>query len=913
MSAETFKTLEMILSEKQALHSPEAAIANAAECSPFLHRLLHQNAELLADLLLNVHQPYTNLMMQDWLQKKNIFDEASLKSTLRQLRQRIIARLIVRDLAGYADLNEVMLTTSHLAEVALSTGVCYISTWMSEQFGSPEPSLIDPTKPQSLMVIGMGKLGGYELNVSSDIDLIYVYEASGTTTGTRAISHQEFFTKVAKQLITVIDEVTQDGFVFRVDMRLRPFGSEGALVCSIDALENYYQSYGREWERYAWIKGRVVVGDGKQVERLLKPFVFRKYLDFGALESMRDLKKQIQSDVILRDLHDNIKLGRGGIREIEFIVQVFQLMRGGQEGMLQVKPTLKAMQNLVKLGLLDKSVKDALTESYQFLRNLEHRLQYYNDAQTHDLPKNDTHRAIIARSMQMENWGALLTVTNHHRDFVKAQFDAVFASEEVTESDQTVIDIWSGLSSEAELHFKLVAMGYEDESDALSKIIAFKKSARYKHLPELSKQRLDVVMPIIIELAGKYPNPNETLQRTINLVETVCRRASYLAFFTEYPQVLNRLLSLVSASPWIASYLSQHPVLLDSLTDNVNTYQIDDAVLEAQLLEKMQWLDGDVEQQMNALREFQQQQLFAIASKDIYHQISLEALSSALSALADMILRVVLKTVWPLIKDRHCETPKFAVIAYGKHGGRELGYSSDLDLVFLYQDDHPEARDIYSRYGMRIISWLNNMTSSGILYETDMQLRPDGNSGLLVISVESFEKYQFEKAWVWEHQAMTRARFAVGDEIVGNAFEQVRKKVLKMPRNIQTLKADVLDMRERMKSAYRYVEGRFNLKKSLGGMIDIEFIVQYLILANAHQHASLLENSGNIKILSTCASLGLIPQSLAEQACEAYLVLRKQQHAMRLQGFTEGVVPESKMLNTMQAVRALWQYVFVDH
>lgn len=912
MSAKTFNTLDLILSENHAPQSPEADIANAVKCSLFLQRLLNQNAKLLADLLLNVHQPYTNLMMQEWLLTKNIFDEVSLKCTLRQLRQLVIARLIVRDLAGYADLDEVMLTTSHLAEVALNTAVCHLSTWLSEQFGTPEPSLLDPSKAQSLMVIGMGKLGGYELNVSSDIDLIFVYEASGTTIGPRAISHQDFFTKVAKQLMVAIDEVTQDGFVFRVDMRLRPFGSEGALVCSIDALENYYQSYGREWERYAWIKGRVVVGDGKQVERLLKPFIFRKYLDFGALESMRDLKKQIQSDVILRDLHDNIKLGRGGIREIEFIVQVFQLMRGGQEGALQVKPTLKAMENLVKLDLLDEAIKDRLTESYQFLRNLEHRLQYYNDAQTHDLPKNEAQRAIIAQSMRMESWADLLAATNRHRDFVQTQFDAVFASEDITESDQTVIDIWAGLSNESELHFKLIAMGYEDEEDALNKITAFRKSARHKHLPELSKRRLDIVMPLIIELSGKYPNPNDTLQRMINLIETVCRRASYLAFFTEYPQVLNRLLSLVSASPWMATYLGQHPVLLDSLTDNVNSFQIDDAELEAQLIEKMQWLDGDVEQQMNALREFQQQQLFSIASRDIYNHIPLEVLSNALSVLADMILRVVLKTVWPLIKDRHCEKPKFAVIAYGKHGGKELGYSSDLDLVFLYQDDHPDARDIYSRFGMRIISWLNNMTSSGILYETDMQLRPDGNSGLLVISVDSFAKYQFEKAWVWEHQAITRARFAVGDPVVGEAFEQVRIKVLKMPRNIQTLKADVLDMRERMKSAYHYVKGQFNLKKSLGGMIDIEFIVQYLILANAHQYPVLLENSGNIKILSTCAALDLIPQTLAEQVCEAYLTLRKQQHAMRLQGFAEGVVSESAMSKTVQSVRALWQYVFID-
>ncbi len=905
----------MILSEN---NSPQLSpvIAEHFEHASALSdvfRMWSQEEALKAHWVEHYTQPVATNAMYEMLGASEIVDEVSLKTALRKLRKAVIGRLILRDLNGLADLTEVMQTTSALAEVALQTANRYLSVWLSETYGQPAFSQIMPDQRQSLVIVGMGKLGGFELNVSSDIDLIFTYESNGVTDGEQSLSHQEFFTRLAKQLISAIDEVTADGFVFRVDMRLRPFGSEGPLVCSFDAMESYYQQYGREWERYAWIKGRVITGHN-DVERMLKPFIYRKYLDFGTLDSMRDLKKQIHDGVIRGDMHDNIKIGRGGIREIEFIAQAFQLMRGGHEITLQVKPTLIALQSMVSIGLITQEEVDQLSEAYTFFRNLEHRLQYYQDQQTHVLPKHAQAQSIIAQSMQFDDWESLMDQLSQYREFVAKEFDKIFANEpEQVEIAEDAVLVWEKTLSEPESEQCFTNLGYSDAQHAYKQLTTFKTSHHYKRLPEVSLRRINALMPNVVAGCGRHESANDCLQRMVLLIEAICLRASYIAFLTEYPHVLARLISLVGASPWVAQYLGQHPILLDSLSVN-NVFDaeggFDLATLETQVLEKLDWLDGDVEQQMNALRDFQQQQLFAVASQDVIEEIPIQRLSDLLSQLADLILRVVMKVVWPTVKGAHREQPQFAVIAYGKHGGRELSYLSDLDLVFVYDDDYPGAREVYSRFGMKIISWLNTMTSSGILYEVDMQLRPDGNSGLLVISVDGFARYQQEKAWVWEHQAMTRARFAEGDAAVGAAFEAVREQTLLQARDLDDLKKQVLDMRERMKNAYRYVEGQFDLKKSLGGMVDVEFIVQYLILAHAHRYPQLLKNIGNVKILNACSEVGLIPQALAQTTGEAYIALRRQQHVIRLQGIADPKVQESSMLALVNTVRELWEFVF---
>ncbi|HEY3300210.1 MAG TPA: bifunctional [glutamate--ammonia ligase]-adenylyl-L-tyrosine phosphorylase/[glutamate--ammonia-ligase] adenylyltransferase [Methylophilaceae bacterium] len=918
-------SFSQILDKTSDFSQLEIWLRHASNCSPFFKRLLLSDEALLLALAENVEQVFTRQAMQVYLNEKSITNEADLKHVLRQLRKLVILRLIVRDLNGLANLFEVMHTMSDLAEVVIEFSLLHINDWFKPIYGEP---VGQNGQTQELIVVGMGKLGGRELNVSSDIDLIFAYEQAGETNGGKRLSNQEYFNLVAKKLIAVIDEPTQDGFVFRVDMRLRPFGSEGVLVSSLDGLEDYYQNHGREWERYAWIKGRVIAGSAQSVTKLLKPFVYRKYLDYSMFSAMRDLKVQIQQDVDRQDRHGNIKLGRGGIREIEFIAQVFQLIRGGQDNDLQIRPTLAVLKLLAQQSVIEQSICDQLTESYIFLRNLEHRLQYYNDAQTHDLPKTESHQSVIALAMQrldgqgVLDWPALLQKIDQVRTFVSSQFAEIFIMPQAEgERSDRLVMLWFGNLTDEEMHSELEAHGYQLEEDTVQVITHFRSSNRVKHLPDISRKRLDEQMPTVIHLCGQYSNASKTLVRMIHLLETICRRASYLAFFAEYPHVLERVVHLVSASPWLANYLTQHPILLDGLIDDHASKEFD--MDEASSIAKMQTyeqrmqlqlsqLEGDTERQMNVLREFQQARLFALACEDVLNNIYLPIISRYLSDLADMILRLVIKTVWPTIKGKHREEPAFAIIAYGKHGGRELGYASDLDLVFLYDDDHPDARDAYTRLGMRIIAWLNTMTSSGTLYEIDMQLRPDGGSGLLVCSVASFAAYQTEKAWIWEHQAITRARFAAGSEVVGDAFEKIRHQIITKKRDLAQLGQEIVSMRKRMQGAFKYEAGKFDVKHGLGGMIDFEFIAQYLMLAHATDHQSLCNCRASVDIVMCCANLILIPKMLGMQAVEAYQALKRQQHDLRLQGYQEVWVPEQSMQKEVESIRCLWKVVFID-
>lgn len=903
-----------LIREKSISDEMAMLFQHAITCSPFLKRLLQADPMLIDDVAKHFRDPWNADTMGLWLDTQTINDSTDLQRALRKLRQCVMARLIMRDLSQVADLNEVMTVCSDLAEVSIRQSIRHQTGWLAQTYGLPSGQ---DDKEQQLIVVGMGKLGGRELNVSSDIDLIFAYEQDGLTTGPEVISNQDFFTKLAKKLIAMIDEITADGFVFRVDMRLRPYGSEGPLVCSFNMLEEYYQNLGREWERYAWIKGRVVAGNDTVLTAMLRPFIYRKYMDYGAIASMRELKTQIQQDVARRDIHQNIKLGRGGIREIEFIAQVFQLMRGGQDASLQIRPTVQVLDRLAQKQWLEPEIALKLKQAYELLRNLEHRLQYYNDAQTHDLPIQQEHQAAIALAMQHDSWTDLMAVLEPIRQCVSQQFDAIFSYDQPANANDNsdarlMREMWRSSYSHPELISGLEQLGYENASQAANFIFEFKKSFRLSRLPALSRSRLDALMPSIIGLCARHFNASDALGRMIQLLETICRRASYLAFFAEYPHTIERVVTLVAASPWLANYLSQHPVLLDSLLDNHNFVEPNIPEQTKELESRLLQIGNDAEQLMNALRNFQQSKLFALAAEDVIKPIPLPKLSGYLSDLADMILSVVLKTVWSQMKERHRETPKFAVIAYGKLGSRELGYWSDLDLVFLYDDNHPEARDIYTRLGMKMLSWLSTMTSSGILYETDMQLRPDGGSGLLVSSLDSFISYQKEKAWIWEHQAITRARFAAGDQALGQQFEQLRTAILTQPRQLPKLREEITSMRKRMKAAHRYVEGHFDLKHGLGGMIDIEFIAQYLILAYSHNHPVISENRANIKVLRLCAALGLIPPELGQLAADQYQRLRRQQHAMRLQGYHETWVPEESMRDQTTTIRELWHKTFYE-
>ncbi len=920
-------TLEKLLSESHAETSFAAGVQRVLDCSLFAARLLAKDALILDDLLENHAKTYLTADMQDFLNAAKIIDEVSLKKALRQLRQRVILRLMYRDLNGLADLVEVMQTTTSLAEIAIQSAVKFNSEWLH----------VDKDVPCSFVVVGMGKLGGAELNVSSDVDLIFAFDTDKNWS--EDLSEQDFYNQLGKKVIAALNEVTEDGFVFRVDMRLRPFGNEGVLVPNLDALEDYYQNNGREWERYAWIKGRVITGSQLGVDKHLKPFVFRKYLDYGAINSMRELKLQIHRDVNIKGKHDDIKLGRGGIREIEFIAQVFQLIRGGQDASLQIKSTLQVLKLLKNKGLLSEKTVSELTQAYVFLRNLEHRLMYVDDAQTQDLPKTDEAKARIAKAMNYEGWPAFLAQLNLHRKHVQAHFDATFNEQaqpenlSATSATAPWFDaVWQGTLTNVQAtgleppNASLQALsnaGYSDASQTLQQLQMLRNSSRYQRLPELSRQRFDTLMPLVIKQASLETNADAALLRTINLLENICRRASYLALLAEFPQALHLVIQLCAASPWLAQYLAAHPILLDELLDTQNLYAAPDfAAMKQTLTQKMAELAGDSEAQMNAMRHFKHAAIMRFAAQDLIvkagaGKLPLETLSDYLTALADIILQVSLPTIWQGLSFKHSAEPQFAVIGYGKLGSKELGYVSDLDIIFLYDDTNENASEIYSRFAQRISSWFNTLTSAGLLYETDLQLRPDGNSGLLVSSVVAFREYQLHKAWAWEHQALTRARFVAGDASIGKAFEQIRIEVLTQTRDVQKLKTEVINMREKMhlsqkSGAQSFEAGMFDIKHSVGGIIDIEFLVQYLVLIHAHQYPQLIKNIGNIALLKRLGALQMIDLDLAEKTAIAYREYRRMQHTLKLQGATHMRVEMGAVSEHENAVKALWNQVFAD-
>ncbi|MDE2117433.1 MAG: bifunctional [glutamate--ammonia ligase]-adenylyl-L-tyrosine phosphorylase/[glutamate--ammonia-ligase] adenylyltransferase [Betaproteobacteria bacterium] len=867
----------------------DAVLRRALNCSRYVQRLLDSDTsgELLPWLRTHYAQPCNAAEMEAWLDAMPITDEDSLSRALRRLRKHVMLKLLARDLGGLADLSEVMACMTALAELAVRRAQAFVMQSLVAQYGQPMGALSG--MPQELLVIGMGKLGGGELNVSSDIDLIFVYPEDGDSNGSRSISNHEFFSKLGRRLISLIHEPTGEGYVFRVDMRLRPYGDSGPLVMSHAALEEYLVAQGREWERYAWIKARVISPVGSHAEKelmqLTQPFVFRKYLDFGAFASMRKLHAQIRQEVQRRDRLNNIKLGPGGIREIEFIAQVFQLIRGGREVQLRTRPTLQVLQLLREGGQLTPETVTGLSAAYIFLRNLEHRLQYLDDQQTQDLPGNSGDQALVAAGMGYPDYGAMLEQLNRHRALVSEQFAQIFSTQENAEPDDTVQDsaLWRENMRLEEVRDSLGELGYADAMNLAERLLHIRDSGRYRQLPETSRQRMDMLIPQFIALCAAPQNRDQTLPRVLNLLESISRRASYLAFLAEYPQVLQRLVSIASASEWACDYLIQYPILLDELLNEREIYRAPDwPALDIALREQLAGCAADLERQMDVLRQFQHSQTFHLLAMDLQGLLPLEKLSDHLSDLADLILRHVLQLCWRDTRKKHQEQAQFAVIAYGKLGGRELGYASDLDLIFLYDDPHPDAAEIYARLARNINTMLSSHTSSGRLYEIDLRLRPNGASGLLVSSIPAFAEYQQQHAWVWEHQALTRARFSAGDARVGEQFEAIRKEVLRKPRDHDALRHEIVAMRQKMRDEHPARSGLFDIKHDRGGMVDIEFLVQFLVLAHASAHPELTANSGNLALLKCAGTLGLIDAQLAEEVCGIYRRLRALQHKLRL-------------------------------
>lgn len=884
----------------------DSLIAQAAQYSRWLATRLAADPDLASEVASNLDRPCTREAMLARLAAAAPADAAALARALRRLRQWVLAGVIVRDLAGLADLDEVTATMSDLAEVAVQAGLNLLHRELAAIYGEP---LDASGRPQRMIVVGMGKLGGRELNVSSDIDLIFVYPEDGETAGPRGLSNHEFFVRLGRRLINLLNERTGDGFVFRVDMRLRPYGDSGPLAVSFAMLEQYFYLQAREWERHAWIKARALTGERiEELEQLRRPFVFRRYLDYGAFAAMRALHAQIRREVTRRDKADDIKLGPGGIREIEFIAQVYQLIRGGREAALQARPTRVILAQLAKHGHLPPKSAAFLDEAYVFLRNLEHRLQYLDDAQTQRLPANTEDREKLARAMGFDNWQVCAAQLDRLRRRVREHFDQVFGAPQEDQSSHPLAGLWAQ-PDEVAIE-RLSALGYAAPAAVLKRLQALRGSSRYKALPAASQAALDTLMAPMLEVAAGLANPDDTLGRMLDLLEAISGRAPYLRLMQEYPQTLAQIARLASASPWAAQYLRQKPHLLDELLDPRTLYlEPDWAAARAELSKQLAELEGDVERQMDVLRHFKHSATFRLLVQDLAGRLTIERLSDHLSALADLLLAATLDLVWTSLSGRHRETPAFAVIAYGKLGGKELGYASDLDLVFLHDDDHPDAQMIYARLAKRLITWLSTHTAAGVLYETDVRLRPDGAAGLLVASLSAFEEYQKHQAWTWEHQALTRARYCCGDVRVGERFEAIRETILRLPRDRARLRADMLKMRQKMHDGHPNPSTLFDVKHDPGGLVDVEFVVQYLILAHAHAHPELTANIGNIALLKRCAELGLIPADIALPAADAYRELRRLQHRVKLQGAEHARVPPEAAEAASRAVKALWAAV----
>ncbi len=883
-------------------------LSAALRASRYVEQRLAADPQLAAEFA--APGPHTRASIGEALAGSASDDESALKRRLRRLRQRVLLRAMARDLDGAAEpaarLAEVCAAMSDLAEESIRAALAWIEARLAREHGVPRGGA---GEVQPLIVIGMGKLGGRELNVSSDIDLVFVYPEEGETDGVRPISNHEYFTRAGRRLIALLAELTEDGFAFRVDMRLRPYGESGPLVASFEALENYFVGQGREWERYAWIKARPITGDrDRDLEQIVRPFVFRKYLDYGTLAAMRALHAEVRREVARRELAGHIKLGPGGIREIEFIAQALQLVRGGRDASLTARPTREVLVRLAERGLISAEDARTLDECYVFLRQLEHRLQYLDDRQTHTLPQEPGDRARIAAMSGFASWDALAAQLAQVRDAVSERFESVF-----TESKTPAVDaVWqddAGAIAEA-----LAERGFRDPRASSARLAALRSSQRYRQLPEDSRRRLDALVPALATAAARTPDPDTTLARGLDLIEAIARRAAYLALLAERPEALDRVTKMISLSSWTAEFVTRHPLLLDELLDDRMLYAAPDwpsfaLSLRAQLAAH----EGDTERQMNVLREQHQAQVFRLLAQDLAGLLTVERLADHLSALADLALEVTLELAWSQLANRHREgAPLFAIIGYGKLGGKELGYASDLDIIFLHDDPDERAPEVYARLAQRVNNWLTSRTSSGVLFETDLRLRPSGASGLLVSTVAAFDDYQEKQAWVWEHQALSRARYCAGDARIGAAFEAIREKILRRERDPHALAKEVLAMREKMHAAHPNRSERYDVKHDRGGMIDVEFAVQYLVLAHAHAHPRLTGNLGNIALLGISAELGLIPADLAVRCRDAYREFRRIQHALRLNGAQYARVPAEQVATHVAAVRELWRIVFAD-
>ena len=859
-----------------------------------------------------------------------------LMGNLRRLRRREMVRIAWRDIGGLADFDETVRDTSDLADAIIDTSLDRLHAWQSADLGTP---IGHTGEPQQLVVLALGKLGASELNFSSDIDLIFTFPENGQTEGgRRSVDNDRFFLQLARKLVKVLGESTADGFVYRVDMRLRPFGTQGPLVLSFDALEEYYQTHGRDWERYALIRARAVSGDmvlaAELLERL-RPFVYRRYIDFGTLQSLRSLKVVMEREVARKGMEHSVKHGPGGIREVEFTAQAFQMVRGGRTPALRYRRLLTVLARLGKLGLLPVHAVESLSSAYRFLRATEHRLQQVDDRQEHMLPLDEASRTRIAASMGYASWEAFSERLDRHRCNVDEQFAQVFGEERATDA-ATGGDPLSTLLADSTDEATGVALledaGFAAAPEAWAILARYRGTIALKMPDALAHERLARLMPDLLRAVAAQSNAPTALERVMAVVESVAKRSVYLALLAERSIALSQFVQLCAASPWIAQLLGRHPVLFDELLDPRTLYApLGPEELDRDIAERLTAIDDpDREHEMDCLRQSKQANVLRVAAADISRRIPLMVVSDHLTEIAEAILRAALAIAWRDITARHgrpASIPSdaafapYAVIAYGKLGGIELGYGSDLDLVFVHDDDAnamtsgPKSIDLatfYARLTQRLIHILTTMTPQGALYEVDPRLRPDGSKGVLVNTLDGLGEYLRDKAWTWEHQALVRARMVAGDPALGERFARLRRDILLRNRDGDRLRDDVRTMRERMRAELgsRRSE-RFDLKQDPGGVADIEFMVQYGTLRWASHLGADLDYTDNIRLLEGFGRADLMPGEDIALLADAYRAYRGRVHELSLKE-SGGVVCNEEFAEFREAVIAIWNRLMVS-
>jgi len=897
--------------------------------SPYVHNQIRNNPKIFENIVNN------GFLFEKLFSKRYLYDinnlfvsvhtDNELYRVLRNYRNQEMIRIAWRDIAGWANIDETFLDLTSLAEAFISETMEYLFLKACNSRGTP---INRSGYIQRLVVLGMGKLGAWELNFSSDIDLIFFYEDDGYLDDKQCTTYYEFYTRLIQSFIKCLDTVTDNGFVFRVDTRLRPFGESGPLVMNFDGLEMYYQGQAREWERYAMVKARVVAGDfvaGEKLQNILNPFIYRRYLDYRAFGELRQLKKKISQELKRKDRRDNIKLGIGGIREIEFVGQVFQLIHGGQDKILRERRIIEVLSIIGKIGYLPQDIIIKLQYSYRFLRLVENRLQQYSDKQTHDLPTNELQCKSLAYAFGFDDWHEFLEKINYVRKIVHEIFSQVIESPQ-TEVDEDVIIDWSD-SDEITITAQLHEIGYSNLETILPLLTEFLKSFSIRQITARGSVELNRLMPLILRAIVKCENPSETLRRILKLLEAIAGRNVYFTLLAENPLALSQLVKLSSASSWIVNYIAKYPLLLDELLDPRRLYS---PLNRQSLFEELdscliQIENDDIEELFTSLRQFKQSHVLRIAAADIVVVIPIMVVSDYLTWLAEALISCVMQQAWKFTVQRHGTPPDassgeikgFAVIAYGKLGGLELSYASDLDLVFLYGGvddstltvgDNPiPCGHFYAKVVKKMVSILTTQTFAGTLYEIDLRLRPSGNSGLLVSSVEAYEKYQKENAWTWEQQALVRARFIAGDFKIAEIFNDIRSRILCMSRDEMLLRQDIRQMREKMRENLEIKSlGYFDLKQARGGIADIEFIVQFGVLIGASKHPVLTQCTDVVRLLANLRDISFLSQEQADLLREAYCLFREQTHRAALLE-QPATVPEKDFAAIRTRVQDVWR------